>query len=70
MAFMFSTDAKDYFVNIFGPGLGTKYHVLRSQVIHVLMNRAMFVELTKNQERRHFSNQRENTFSLRCIGLS
>ena len=49
---MSDTDVKDHFVNIFGPKLGPKYHLLRNQVIHVHMNWAMIVELTKDQERR------------------
>lgn len=52
MAFMSSSDVKDHFVNVFGPELGSKYHSLHNQVIHVHMNWAMLVELTKDQERR------------------
>ena len=56
MAFMSSTEVKEHFAYIFGPELGTKYHVLRNQVIHVHMNWALIVELTKDQERRSLLN--------------
>lgn len=49
---MSNTDRKKHFMQLFGPNLGAKYHVLLNHVIHIHMKWAQISELVKTPERR------------------